>query len=61
MLPMLVLISLAGCQGVNDSALCSGLRPSLEALVGVVLQDGPDSVVQATDGFVVKFDAGCTP
>ena len=61
MSPMLGLTFVAGCTSVNDSALCTGLRPSLEALVGVVLQEGTDSVVQATEGFVVKFDAGCTP
>lgn len=56
---MLGLIFLTGCASVSDSALCTGLRPSLERLVGVVLDDGADSVVAATDGFVVKFDAGC--
>lgn len=56
---MLSLTWLASCDEVSDSALCTGLRPSLERLVGVVLDDGPDSVVLATEGFVVKFEAGC--
>ena len=59
MLMMLGVSFTASCAPVSDSALCTGLRPSLERLVGVVLEEGPDSVVMATEGFVVKFEAGC--
>lgn len=43
----------------NDSALCTGLTPSVDALVDVVVKEGTDAIVLATEELVVDFDAGC--
>ena len=48
-----------GCATVNDSALCTGLAGPVDDLVDVVVLEGSDAVVLATEAFIVKWDAGC--
>ena len=57
---MLSLIWLASCTDlVSETAICTGLEPPLDNLVTVVLDEGTDNVILATEGFVAKFEAGC--
>ena len=58
---MIMLTMLAsGCvTATSDSALCTGLTPSIDALVDVVVLEGTDAVVLATENVTVKFDEGC--
>ncbi len=56
MLTMLV----TGCEtATSGDALCTGLSGPVDALVDVVVLEGSDAVVLATEAVVVKFDAGC--
>lgn len=45
---------------VELNAVCDGLRSPIDNLVDVVLAEGTDNVVLATEAVTVKFDAGCT-
>ena len=50
-----------GCETVTSGdALCTGLSAPIDALVDVVVLEGTDAVVLATERLVVKFDAGCS-
>ena len=51
---------MTGCvSATSGDALCTGLKGSVDDLVDVVVDEGTDAVVLATEMFVVKFDAGC--
>lgn len=54
-----LMLLVSGCLNANDSAVCSGLSGPINDLVEVVVLEGTDAVVLATEGLVVKFDAGC--
>lgn len=41
------------------NAVCDGLREPLDALVDVVIEEGTDAVVLATENVTVKYDEGC--
>lgn len=41
------------------NAVCDGLRASLDALVDVVIEEGTDDVVLATEALTVKYDEAC--
>ena len=56
-LPLMMLVQ--GCQSASDAALCIGLKNPVDHLVAVVLSEGSDGVVLATDAVVARFDAGC--
>ena len=43
----------------SGDALCTGLSGPIDDLVDVVVLEGTDAVVLATEVFVVKFDAEC--
>lgn len=58
MMPAIILAS--GCTTpISETAVCDELRDSLMALTDVVLQDGSDAIVVATEVVVVKYRAGC--
>jgi len=44
---------------VVANAVCDGLREPIDALVDVVLEEGTDAVVLATENVTVKYDEGC--
>ena len=44
---------------VELNAVCDGLREPIDNLVDVVLAEGTDNVVLATEAVTVKYDAGC--
>jgi len=49
-----------GCvSATSGDALCAGLKGPVDALVDVVVIEGTDAVVLATEALVVKFDAAC--
>lgn len=41
------------------NAVCDGLRDPIDALVDVVIDEGTDAVVLATENVTVKYDEGC--
>lgn len=41
------------------NAVCDGLREPIDALVDVVIEEGTDAVVLATENVTVKYDEGC--
>lgn len=41
------------------NAVCDGLRDPIDALVDVVIEEGTDAIVVATEAVTVKYDAGC--
>ena len=43
----------------SGDALCTGLSGPIDDVVDVVVLEGTDAVVLATEALVVKFDAGC--
>jgi len=45
---------------VELNAVCDGLREPIDGLVDVVLAEGTDNVVLATEAVAVKYDAGCS-
>ena len=58
-LPLMMLGLVSACAQASDSALCIGLKNPVNHLVAVVLAEGSDGVVLATDAVVARFDAGC--
>ena len=52
-------ITLDNGQEVELNAVCDGLREPIDALVDVVVEEGTDAVVLATENVTVKFDEGC--
>lgn len=51
----------SGCEParVDPNAVCDGLREPIADLVDVVVEEGTDRVVLATENVTVKYDAGC--
>lgn len=49
----------SGCVGVNQIAICDGLRSDIDALADALLIDGGDMSVTTGQVVVAKFDAGC--
>lgn len=56
---MMLTMLVQGCLNVSDSAVCTGLSAPIDDLVDVVVLEGTDAVVLATERLVVKYDAGC--
>ena len=58
---MLILITLVSACATAKSgdALCTGLSAPIDTLVDIVVLEGTDAVVLATERLVIKFDAGC--
>ena len=49
-----------GCEtATSGDALCTGLSGPIDNLVDVVVDEGTDAVVLATESLVVKYDAAC--
>lgn len=44
---------------VTLDAVCDGLRKPLNDLVDIVVSEGTDAVVIATETVIVKYDKGC--
>ena len=58
---MLILMPLvSACATVTSGdALCTGLAGPIDDVVDVVVLEGTDAIVLATEALVVKYDAGC--
>lgn len=57
---MMLILPVTACVNANDSAVCGGLSATIDDLVNVVIDEGSDAVVLATEVLVVKYDAGCS-
>ena len=52
-------VTLADGRTVTLDAVCDGLRKPLADLVDIVVSEGTDAVVNATETVIVKYDKGC--
>ena len=52
-------VTLADGRTVTLDAVCDGLRKPLADLVDIVVSEGTDAVVMATETVIVKYDKGC--
>jgi hypothetical protein len=59
-LPLMLL--LIGCANVNtnDSALCAGLNPLVDAHADALIVDGGPKSLVTGDKLVTGYDAGCS-
>ena len=56
---MLTMLVSACADVTSGDALCTGLKGPVDNLVDVVVLEGTDAIVLATERIVIKFDAGC--
>ena len=56
---MLTMLVSACVDVTSGDALCTGLSAPINTLVDIVVLEGTDAIVLATERLVVKFDAGC--
>jgi len=52
-------VTLADGSVVVLDAVCDGLRKPLDDLVDIVLKEGTNAIVIATENVAVKYDKGC--
>lgn len=59
--PLLLAMLLSGCVigKIDDSALCSGLNPLVDAHVDALIEDGGPKSVVTGERFVAGYDGVC--